>query len=101
MIDAEVSRSDFEGWIAPDLQRIDETLDLALASAGRDASQIDQVFLTGGSSLIPAVRRVFERRFGPGRIATGNELTSIAHGLALLGEASDLSDWVVRDAEQA
>jgi hypothetical chaperone protein len=101
LIDAEVSRSDFEGWIAPDLQRIGETLDLALANAGREASQIDQVFLTGGSSLIPAVRRVFERRFGPGRIATGNELTSIAHGLALLGEASDLSDWVVRDLEQA
>ena len=100
-IDAEVSRSDFESWIAPDLRRIGETLDLALARAGLDASQIDQVFLTGGSSLIPAVRRLFERRFGPGRIVSGNELTSIAHGLALLGEASDLSDWVAHDEEQA
>jgi hypothetical chaperone protein len=99
VIDAEVSRSQFESWIAPDLQRIDETLDAALASAALDASQIDQVFLTGGSSLIPAVRRLFEQRFGPGRIASGNELTSIAHGLALLGEAADLADWVAHDDE--
>lgn len=97
VIDAEVARSDFEGWIAPDLQRIGETLDAALANASLDASQIDQVFLTGGSSLIPAVRRVFEQRFGPDRIAGGNEMTSIAHGLALLGEAPDLHDWIAQD----
>ena len=97
VIDAEVSRSDFESWIAPDLLRIGETLDAALANAGLAASQIDQVFLTGGSSLIPAVRRVFEQRFGPDRIASGNEMTSIAHGLALLGEAPDLPDWIALD----
>ncbi len=97
VIDAEVSRSEFEGWIAPDLHRIGETLDAALANAGLDASQIDQVFLTGGSSLIPAVRHVFERRFGQGIIASGNEMTSIAHGLALLGEAPDLHDWIAQD----
>ena len=101
VIDAEVSRGDFERWIAPDLHRIGETLDAALASARLDASQIDQVFLTGGSSLIPAVRRVFEQRFGSDRIASGNEMTSIAHGLALLGEAPDLHDWIAQDQEQA
>lgn len=97
VIDAEVARSDFESWIAPDLHRIGETLNAALASARLDASQIDQVFLTGGSSLIPAVRRVFEQHFGPDRIVSGNEMTSIAHGLALLGEGPDLHDWVAQD----
>jgi len=47
------------------------------------------------------VRRVFELRFGPDRIASGNEMTSIAHGLALLGEASDLCDWIAQDEEPA
>lgn len=98
-IDAEVSRSEFENWIEPDLRRIGETLDTALARAGLDAAQVDHVFLTGGSSLIPAVRQLFERRFGHGKIASGNELTSIAHGLALMGEAADLSDWVAPDTE--
>jgi hypothetical chaperone protein len=41
------------------------------------------VFLTGGSSFVPAVRRIFESRFGAGRIRTGNEFTSVARGLAV------------------
>jgi hypothetical chaperone protein len=44
------------------------------------------VFLTGGSTLIPAIRAISDRRFRTERIATGGELTSIAHGLALIGE---------------
>jgi hypothetical chaperone protein len=45
------------------------------------------------------VRRLFEGRFGEQRLASGNELTSIAHGLALIGNAPDLQDWVVADEE--
>jgi len=93
MIEAEVSRSDFEGWIEQDLARIGDTIDAALAKSGLRADQIDHVFLTGGSSLIPAVRRMFEQRFGSSRIASGNEFTSIAHGLAQLGNADDLLEW--------
>jgi len=43
--------------------------DRVLARAGLAARQIDHVFVTGGSSLIPAVRALFERRFGADRIA--------------------------------
>ena len=93
-IDADVTRADFERWIAPDLARIGDTVDEALASAGVSADQIDHVFLTGGSSLIPAVRALFTARFAERRIASGDELTSIAHGLALIGQAPDLDDWV-------
>jgi hypothetical chaperone protein len=96
-IEAEVSRADFETWIAPDLQRIGETVDGALAQSGLRADEIDHVFLTGGSSLIPAVRGLFEQRFGEERIATGNELTSIAHGLALIGQSADLGEWIAED----
>lgn len=92
-IAADVSRADFERWIAPDLVRIEAAMDAALAKAGVDADAIDRVFLTGGSSLIPAIRTLFERRFGEGRIETGNELTSISHGLALIGETVDLAQW--------
>jgi len=93
-IHATVSRGDFESWIEEDLERIGATVDAALESAGLLTTQIDHVFLTGGSSLIPAVRRLFEQRFGDSRIASGNELTSIAHGLALIGQAPDFDDWI-------
>lgn len=99
-IAAEVSRAEFERWIAPDLAELDEGVDRVLARAGLAAGQIDHVFVTGGSSLIPAVRALFERRFGEGRIASGNELTSIAHGLALIGSAPDLAEWTVGEGEE-
>lgn len=97
VIDADVSRSEFQRWIEPDLLRIGETIDEALNAASVTPDQIDYVFLTGGSSLIPAVRSLFEQRFGENRIAQGEELTSIAHGLAMLAEAPDLKDWVAVD----
>jgi hypothetical chaperone protein len=92
-IEAEVSRTEFERWISPDLAQIAATIDTVLANAGLQAHQIDHVFLTGGSSLIPAMRRLFEERFGASRIESGNELTSIADGLALIGEDPDVEEW--------
>ena len=92
-ISAEVRRADFEQWIADDLSRIEAAMDQALVRAKILPEQIDRVFLTGGSSLIPAIRAIFDHRFGSERIATGGELTSIAHGLALIGEESDPAEW--------
>lgn len=88
-----VRRSDFEGWIAPELQQIEEALDDVLAKTQTDAGAIDKVFLTGGTSFVPAVRRLFEQRFDAGRIESGGELLSIAHGLALIGARDDIADW--------
>jgi hypothetical chaperone protein len=95
VIEADVRRADFERWIAPDIARIETTVDKALATAGVDEAAIERVFLTGGSSLIPAIRALFDRRFGADRIATGGELTSIAHGLAIIGQEDNLADWAV------
>lgn len=92
-IAADVRRADFEHWIAEDLARIEAAMDAALAKAGIVPGDIDRIFLTGGSSLIPAIRAIFDRRFGVERIAAGGELTSIAHGLALIGEEPDPSEW--------
>lgn len=92
-IEAEVTRADFERWIAPDIAQIEATVDRALAKAGVGAESIDRVFLTGGTSLIPAIRAIFQRRFGAEYIATGGELTSIAHGLALIGQEANLAEW--------
>ena len=92
----EVRRADFEGWIAPELAQIETAVDAALADAGLAPGQIDRVFLTGGSSLVPAVRDIFHRRFEAGRIETGAELESIASGLALMGRERDLSRWTMQ-----
>ncbi len=90
-----VSRSEFESWIADDLGRMELALDATLRNAGLEDRSIDRVFLTGGTSFVPAVRRIFERRFGSGKIESGDELVSIANGLALIGERDDIAAWAV------
>jgi hypothetical chaperone protein len=92
-IGAEVTRLQFEEWIAEDIARIEGTVDRALEAARVEARAIDRVFLTGGTSLIPRVRRIFTDRFGGEAIETGGELTSIAHGLALIGLEDDVAAW--------
>ena len=92
-IEADVTRAQFETWIAPDIARIETAVDHVLEMSATTAATIDRVFLTGGSSLTPRVRRMFTERFGDDRIASGGELTSIAHGLALIGEQDDLAAW--------
>lgn len=89
-----VTRCDFERWIEDDLERIESCLDSLLADAGVAPNAVDRVFLTGGTSFVPAVRRIFARRFGEDRIRGGNEFTSVAQGLALVAaEKFRIQDW--------
>ncbi|HSN25106.1 MAG TPA: Hsp70 family protein [Kofleriaceae bacterium] len=81
-LDLGVSRSAFDEWIAEDLAAIDHVLDDVLARAGVDAARVDRAFATGGSSLVPAVRAHLAARFGGDKLVGGEELTSVAWGLA-------------------
>ncbi len=81
-LDLGVSRTAFDTWIAEDLAAIDQVLDDVLARAGVDAAKVDRAFATGGSSLVPAVRAHLAARFGGDKLVGGEELTSVAWGLA-------------------
>lgn len=84
-IDRIVTRDEFEQWIAEDLSGIGATMDEALAIAGVGSDQITRVFMTGGSALVPAVRELFARKFGVDKLVGGDEFSSVAQGLALMG----------------
>ena len=88
-----VTRAEFESWIAEELHKIEHCVDGLLESSGVDARTVDRVFLTGGTSFVPAVRRIFETRFGRERVRTGNEFTSVASGLALRAGEAAASRW--------
>jgi len=94
-IEAIITRAEFESWIEEELAAIEGALDEVLANASIAIGDIDRVFLTGGSSFVPAVRRIFERRFGGERVESGNEFVSIANGLASIGLREDVDAWVV------
>jgi hypothetical chaperone protein len=79
-----VARSQFESWIAADVEEIKTCVRQVLNQANVTPVEFDRVFLTGGSSLLPVLRRTFAYIFGPAKIASGDEFTSVARGLALI-----------------
>jgi hypothetical chaperone protein len=84
-IDRDVSRQEFEQWIADDLAKIAQTADKALSISGVAPRDITRVFMTGGSALVPAVRSLFAHKFGAEKLVGGDEFSSVAQGLALMG----------------
>ncbi len=80
---APIARVELEAWIAGELAAIDEVVAGLLAQGGVTAGDVDRVFATGGSSLVPSVRRALAARFGEAKLVGGDELTSVARGLAL------------------
>ncbi len=81
-LDLPVTRASFDGWISDDLDAIGKVLDNVLERAGVTGKDVDRVFATGGSSLVPAVRERLAARFGVAKLEGGEELTSVAWGLA-------------------
>ncbi len=80
-----LTRAAFETFCAPLFDELDACTDALLERAPKPL-KLDSVFLTGGSSQIPAVRALFARRFGADRIRTADAFTSVVEGL---GRASD------------
>ncbi len=94
-IRATLSRADFEGWIGEDLARIGAAVDQVFATSGIGPRDVDKVFLTGGTSFVPAVQRLFRQRFGDEKLTSADQFESIAHGLALIGLTQNPDQWAV------
>jgi hypothetical chaperone protein len=82
-IEHSLTRADFEAWIAEETGAMAACVDRLLARAGVSAKEVDRVFMTGGTSFVPAVRAIFDARFGASKIQAGGEMISVASGLAL------------------
>jgi hypothetical chaperone protein len=87
-ISADVTRADFETWIAADIERIGAAIDVALERADVTVETVDSIFMTGGTSFVPAVRRLFEQCFGQEKLRYGDAFNSVASGLAAIAQDS-------------
>ena len=81
------TRDQFEHWLRLDLHALERCLQQLLQRSSVAPASIDTVFLTGGTSFVPAVRAIFERLFPASQITGGHELTSVATGLALRAQS--------------
>ena len=82
-INEAINRSEFEELIDDRLKKISASVEEVIKDAGISTELIDAVFITGGSSLVPAVRNIFAEKFGEEKIVSSDSFTSVASGLAL------------------
>lgn len=82
-IEDTLERWRFESWIQEDVQKIATCVKSLFTQHNVNYGDIGSVFLTGGSSFVPYVRRFFARTFGSDKLKGGEELTTVAKGLAL------------------
>ncbi|CAN7142399.1 MULTISPECIES: Hsp70 family protein [Brucella] len=97
-IRSDITRNDFDNWIADDVANIEQSVEQAVENAGLTFDGIDRVFLTGGTSFVPAIRTAFEKRFPDAMVTSSNQFDSIANGLALIGQSTDIERWAVKAA---
>ena len=78
---AAATRTGFDQAIGTRTNRLHKTARDCIAAAGLDDAAIDTIFLTGGSSRVPAVRAAIADAAPGARLATGSDLLSVASGL--------------------
>ena len=96
-----LSRARFEEMTSDLLRRVREPVQRALEDAKLDASKIDEVILVGGSTRIPAVKRIVQDIIGKTPNESVNPDEAVALGAAvqagiILGDSS-LGDIVLVD----
>ena len=82
-----VTREEFDAASAHLITELEECTD-ELMTRVPAGLHIDSVFLTGGSSHVPAVQALFARKFGHEKLRTADAFTSVVEGL---GRAADTS----------
>jgi len=75
------TRAEFDGAIETRTERLYRSASECIAAAGVKPAAIDTIFLTGGSSRVPAVRAAIGRAAPSARLASGSDLLSVASGL--------------------
>jgi len=82
-INSNITQCEFEKMVKDDLVKIDRCVEETVRNSGLTTSEIDTVFITGGSSHIPHIREIFEIKFGRDKIKITDAFTSVVYGLGL------------------
>jgi hypothetical chaperone protein len=82
-ISVEITRPQLEAVVADSLQRIRSRIDEVLRMAGLRRDSVSAVFLTGGATRMPSVRKCIAAAVPTTRLIAGDAFGSVATGLAL------------------
>ena len=84
-IDEEIPLPDYEQIIAKDVNRIANYLDEFMLQNNIDPQNINSLFLTGGTSMVGSIQKLFKNKFPHVNLNSGDNFKSVAKGLAYSG----------------
>jgi len=84
-IEEEIPLNVYEQIIAKDVDRIANYLDHFMLQNDIDPKNIDSLFLTGGTSMVGSIQKLFKNRFPHVNLNSGDNFQSVAKGLAYSG----------------
>lgn len=82
-VSGRMNRTEFEELAVSALQRVEETLVACLRDSGLKIEEIHSVEIVGGSSRVPAIKRLIENVFHQTPSTTLNQDEAVARGCAL------------------
>lgn len=88
-INEEITLPVYEEIIAKDVTRIADYLQRFLTENDIDPLTIDTIFLTGGTSMVRNIQRLFSEKFPHVNLRSGDNFNSVAIGLAYSGYLFD------------
>ena len=84
-IDENISLDQYNGIIEKDVNKIEAYLNQFLETHQITPSDIDCLFLTGGTSMVAAIQQLFKQKFPHIPLNSGDNFKSVAKGLAYSG----------------
>jgi hypothetical chaperone protein len=84
-IEEEISLGDYEEIIKKDIDRIANYLNEFMLKHGIGINDIDSLFLTGGTSMVASIQKLFKEKFPHITLNSGDNFKSVAKGLAYSG----------------
>ncbi len=78
-----LTREEFGIIIGEEIRQFDKCVNRVIERSGVGIADIQAVFVTGGTSLVPRVQSFLVGKFGQDKLRTGDTFTSVVAGLAL------------------
>ncbi len=91
-IEEEILLPDYEQIIKKEVDRITAYLNEFMLTHNIDAKDIDSLFLTGGTSMVASIQKLFKTKFPHITLNSGDNFKSVAKGLAYSGYLFELKN---------
>lgn len=85
VIEEDIALAEYEQIIGKHVDQIAGYLENFLTDNKIEPTKIDSLFLTGGTSMVGAIQKLFKQRFPHVNLNSGDNFRSVATGLALSG----------------